>query len=101
VTDLVERLLRAWGVGQRNGYAVGLMKEAADTIEAQAGELERLKAEVGRLTDGAINGLIEVCDLRAEVERLRKDAARWQFFRNSRTDPEVLEEAIDAAMEKP
>lgn len=107
MSDLLERLRAArdayksqWGVG-------GIYREAADTIEAQAVEIERLKAEMLREHEDHVEVNLDAASvvqenraLQTELERLRKDAARWQFFRNTRHEAEVLEEAIDAAMEK-
>ena len=112
MSDLIERL-RLW--------SLDLTAEAADALEQQAGEIERLKAEVADITRASKEGWRYAAELEderkrltAEVGALRKDAERYRWLRKGGNlwgicvweDDEWAQDArtnvdslIDAAME--
>jgi len=104
MTDLVDRLRGGvYGINR-----IPLCYEAADAIEAQAREIERLKAEHADLR--RINDQVwtEKVGLLQEVERLRNALRMVGMLRQlggmmpgSREVVQTVIDAADAAMEKP
>lgn len=102
MSDIVDRL-RFLASGQDDPHSVAIA-EAADALDAQAAEIEALKAANRDL-------IAHQQDLLAEVERLKADAARYRWLRD---DPDgvhwidarlleydtsdAIDSAIDAAM---
>ena len=128
MTDIIERLSReadAWYAG--GGGIAALLCEAKLEIEAlrkHGPEMQRGTHADGSPWIGTMRDVLEDCktaasveaglrrEAQAEIEALRKDAARWRWLRDSpRADVRIigvgkregatLDAAIDAAMEKP